>query len=101
MRSRESEVVVRRSPTFAGLELNASDKGLPSRTALAYRMSHAHLPLPLARLAHTHPAIEFRGLLARDAQRFPLRMFEVLGEEHDLSAMVGVMRHLAIDGLHH
>ena len=57
--------------------------------------------LPLAGFAAQDATIEFRGLLARHAQRFPLSMLEVLGEEHNLSAMVGVMRHLAIDGLHH
>lgn len=58
------------------------------------------LALPLAGFSSFHATIEIRRLPARYAQRLPLTMLEVLSEERNLSAMVGVVSNLAIDSLH-
>src|SRR2546423_13397146 len=42
---------------------------------------------------------ELCGLVTRDAERLPVRRFEMLGEEHNLSNVISVMRQLAVDGL--
>src|ERR1700730_9326862 len=57
--------------------------------------------LPLAGFSSKHATIEVRRSLARYAQRLPIVMFQMLCEKQDLSAMVGVVSNLAIDGLHH
>src|SRR5215472_11119393 len=43
--------------------------------------------------------VEFFGLSARNTQRLPLARTEMLGQEHDLPEVLGVVRDLAIDGL--
>ena len=45
--------------------------------------------------------IEFFRLASRHRQRFPLLGLQVLRQEHDLAAVIGVMCDLTIDGLHH
>lgn len=45
--------------------------------------------------------VEFSGLLLRDAQCLPFLTREMLGKEHNLSDVVGIMADLAIDSLHH
>src|ERR1700686_3521061 len=57
-------------------------------------------PSALRRLARCDLGVEFRGFAARDRQRIPIRSREVFGEIDDLPHMVGVVRHLAVDGLH-
>jgi hypothetical protein len=53
----------------------------------------------LAGFACQDAAIESSGLSARHAQTHPVDILEVLGQKHNLSAMVGVMSNLTIDGL--
>src|ERR1700678_1352704 len=55
----------------------------------------------LARFTGANAAGKFRGCAARHAQVLPSIMAQVLSQKYDLSAMVGVMRHLPVDGLHH
>src|SRR5579864_118539 len=57
--------------------------------------------LALAGVAGFHALVKFRGLASRNRQWFPLIALEVFGEQDDLAAVVGVMRELARDGLHH
>src|SRR4051812_43252918 len=44
--------------------------------------------------------VEFRGLVARNAQRLPLRRSKVLRQEDDLSDVIRVVHQVAIDRLH-
>src|SRR5258706_16327310 len=76
--------------------LNARKRG----NSVSPSLGLVDLWLPLAGFPRQHPTIEFRRLPARHAQRLPLIMLEVLGQEHNLSTVVGVMSNLAIDGLH-
>ena len=45
--------------------------------------------------------IELGGAVAGDAERLPAVVREVLREQDDLPDVIGVMRHLAVDRLHH
>src|SRR5258708_33028765 len=51
-------------------------------------------------LARSHLGVEFRRFAARDRQGFPIRSGEMFGEIDDLSHVVGIMRHLTVNGLH-
>src|SRR5208283_582787 len=59
--------------------------------------------LPLRGLAGGNARIKLGGLFAGHSERRPIARCsgEVLGEKRDLPDVVGVMRHLPVDGLHH
>src|ERR1700690_653277 len=59
----------------------------------------AYLPLPS--LSRQDSPVKLRRLVSRHAQRSPFAGRVVFGQENDLSAVVGVVRDLAVDGLHH
>jgi hypothetical protein len=57
--------------------------------------------LPLASFPHPHPPVELLTLSARHGQRLPSASLQVFCQEHNLPAMIAVMRHLPVDRLHH
>src|ERR1035438_7183016 len=79
--------------TVSGSPVSGNQSGI-GRKRLRHRLA-------LARFGCQHAAIESRRLPARDAQRMPVAVFEVLGKQDNLSAMIRVMSNLTINGLHH
>src|SRR5579872_1945861 len=59
-----------------------------------------HSFLPLAGLAGLNAPVEFVRAPTRHAQRLPPVGLKMFGEKDDLTAMIRVMRNLAVDGLH-
>src|ERR1700694_125909 len=55
----------------------------------------------LAGFPGCHFLIELRRPVAWNAQGLPMVAGKVFGNEHDLADVVGVVRELPIDGLHH
>src|SRR5579863_1970261 len=69
-----------------------------SRQQRRFRNSSGQLAL--AGLAGTDARVELLRLSARHGERLPLWMVQVLGQQHNLSAVIGVVGKLAVDGLH-
>src|SRR5437899_6111677 len=57
--------------------------------------------LPLRFFARGDVRVERGGLLAREGKRFPLVAAEMFCEKNDLAYVVGIVRYLAVDRLHH
>jgi hypothetical protein len=58
-------------------------------------------PSPLADFLSRYPLIELLRLAPRHRERFPLRGLQMLRQENNLSAMIGIVRNLTINRLHH
>src|ERR1700692_4819251 len=57
--------------------------------------------LSLACIAGQHPAVEVLRMAARQAERFPCVALKMFGQHDDLAGVIGVVRDLPVDGLHH
>src|SRR5579883_2381431 len=57
-------------------------------------------PLPLADLAGRHSLIKIAGFPARNRKRFPLCSAEMFRQHDNLTGVIGIMRQLAVHGLH-
>src|SRR5207302_11234958 len=74
----------------------------PASNSPAYRLlffsKHASLELPGR---HRFPLIELLRFASRNAQRLPFARAQMLGQQYDLSDVLGVVRDLAVDRLQH